>query len=460
MDTKTDHSHANATRDNGAPGNGNASNQHMHDNLTQDPQAHDHDAIPTDLPKVRTGSVILVAIVVLFCFAGLFALGWFPRQHRIEQSEADARDQDARPVVDVVQPQRKSKGFDLWLPADVRAMQETPIFPRTNGYLKRWTADVGDRVKKDQLLAEIDSPEVDAQLNQSKAQLEQLKATVGKAEADLNLANVTLKRYLEAQKNSPGSVTAQDIDEKQSAYDDAASALKQAKANVVAGEADVQRLTVLQGFEKISAPFDGIITTRNYDVGQLLSSGNTAAGTELYRVQQTDTLRTFVNVPQSYITSIKLGQEAFLSVRNYAGKEFKGVIARSTGAVDPTTRTLRYEVDVPNKDGALFAGMYGQVRINVSPEAPPIVVPTSAIVFDAEGTRVGIVESDKVHFKKVTLGRDYGTEVEIASGLVGDESVISNPGLRTTEGSEVRPNNPLAADTKPKPTGHQQVSER
>jgi RND family efflux transporter MFP subunit len=458
MDTRTDQSQDNSVRDNGAPGNGNAPQRAPEH--TEDPHAHDHDAIPTDLPKVHTGSVILVAMVILLCFAGLFALGWFPREKRIAQSEADAKEQDATPIVDVTQPQRKNKGFDLWLPADVHAMQETPIFPRTNGYLKRWTADVGDRVKKDQLLAEIDTPEVDAQLNQSKAQLEQLKATVGKAEADLNLANVTLQRYLDAQKSSPGSVTAQDVDEKQSAYDDAASALKQAKANVVAGEADVQRLTVLQGFEKISAPFDGMITTRNYDVGQLLSSGNTAQGTELYRVQQTDTLRAFVNVPQSYITSIKIGQDAFLAVRNYAGKEFKGLIARSTGAVDPTTRTLRYEVDVPNKDGALFAGMYGQVRINVCPEAPPIVVPTSAIVFDADGTRVGIVESDKVHFKKVTLGRDYGTEVEVASGLTGDESVITNPGLRTIEGSDVRANNPVAAGTKSKSAAHQQVSER
>jgi RND family efflux transporter MFP subunit len=382
--------------------------------------------------------VSIVAIVVVVCFAGLFALGWFPRHARIERAESDAQQQDTAPLVEVVQPQHKDKGFDLWLPADIRAMQETPIFPRTSGYLKRWTVDAGTHVTTGQLLAEIDTPEVDAQLNQSKAVLEQAKANVAKAESDLNLANVTLQRYLDAQKNSPGSVIQQDIDAKQAAYDDAASALKQAKASVVANEAEVHRLVVLQGFEKIAAPFDGIITARAYDVGQLLSSGNTAAGAELFRLQQTDTLRGFVNVPQAYVNSVKVGKDAYLTVRNYSGKEFKGTIARSAGALDPATRTLRYEVDFPNNDGVLFAGMYGQVRIPIHEDQPPMIVPTSAVVFDADGTKVGVIEDQKFHFRPVELGRDFGTEIEIASGLQGDEQVVKNPGLRLTEGGEVR----------------------
>ena len=219
----------------------------------------------------------------------------------------------------------------------MRAFQETAIYPRTSGYLKRWLVDIGDQVKKDQLLAEIDTPEVDAQLNQSEATLEQTKANVIKAEADMNLAKVTLNRYLDANKQSPGSVTAQDVDEKQIAYDDAVSALKQVKASVVAQEADVHRLQVLQGFEKVTTPFRGIITARNYDNGALLSAGNTAAGSELFSVQETDTLRVFVNVPQTYVTAIKIGQDGFLNVRNYPGKEFKGTATRWAGALDPTT---------------------------------------------------------------------------------------------------------------------------
>src|SRR5205814_9759345 len=220
------------------------------------------------------------------------------------------------------------------------------------------------------------------------------------------------QRYLDAQKNSPGSVIQQDIDAKQAAYDDAASALKQAKASVVANEAEVHRLAVLQGFEKISAPFDGTITSRAYDVGQLLSSGNTANGAELFRLQQTETLRGFVNVPQAYLNSVKVGKDAFLTVRNYSGKEFKGTITRSAGALDPATRTLRYEVDFPNKDGVLFAGMYGQVRIPIHEDQPPMIVPTSAVVFDADGTKVGVVEDQKFHYRTVELGRDFGTEIE------------------------------------------------
>ncbi|HEX3358117.1 MAG TPA: efflux RND transporter periplasmic adaptor subunit [Tepidisphaeraceae bacterium] len=419
------------------------------------PQHDDHDQIPTDLPKVSTGSVFIAGVVIVIAFIALFIIGWIPRHHRKVEAEKDAQQQqDTRPMVETTQPTRQNKGFDLVLPADVRALQETPVYPRTSGYLKRWLVDIGDQVKEGQLLAEIDTPEVDAQLNQSKATLEQTKANVLKAQADMKLAQVTLQRYLDAQKQSPGSVTAQDVDEKRSAYDDAASGLEQVKASVVAQAADVTRLTVLQGFEKVVSPFGGVVTARNYDNGALLSAGNTAAGAELFRIQAIDTLRAFINVPQSYSTSIKIGQDGFLTVRNYSGKEFKGVVMRSAGALDPTTRTLRFEIDFPNKDGLLYAGMYGQARLKVTPDQPPMIVPTSAVVFDSEGTRVGVVEDNKFHFKKVTLGRDFGTEIEVASGLQGDEQIVKNPGTRTVEGTEVR----LASSNAPAPT--QQVSER
>jgi RND family efflux transporter MFP subunit len=186
------------------------------------------------------------------------------------------------------------------------------------------------------------------------------------------------------------------------------------------------------------SPFDGVVTARNYDVGALLSPTNTQAGAEMFRVQQVDTLRGFVNVPQSYATSIKIGQPGYLTVRTYAGKEFEGVIVRSAGALDPTTRTLRFEVDFPNKDNKLFAGMYGTIRLPVTQSQPPMVVPTSSVVFDADGTRIGIVQDNKLHFQTVQLGRDFGTEVEVAAGLQGDEQVVTNPGMRMSEGGEVK----------------------
>jgi RND family efflux transporter MFP subunit len=422
-------------------------------------QGGHHDEIPTDLPKVKTGAVVVASVVVVIAFAALFALGWFPREHRMDEAKKDVDDQSSSPVVDVVQPQRKMEGADVRLPVDLRAMQETAIYPRATGYLKSWKVDIGATVKVGDLLAEIDEPEVDAQLNQTKAQLEQSKANVIKAEADLNLAKVTLQRYTDAVKNSPGAVTAQDVDEKRAAYDDAASALKQVQASVIAGEAEVQRLETLQGFERVTAPFDGIVTARNYDVGALLSSTNTAPGAEIFRLQETDVLRGFVNVPQAYVTTIKIGQKGYLNVRNYAGKEFEGAIVKSTGALDPTTRTLKYEVDFPNKDGALYAGMYGQVRLPISLAEPPMVVPTSAVVFDADGTKVGIVEDNKLRYRKVELGRDFGTEVEVATGLDGSEQVITNPGLRLVEGGDVKVNSQSTANSG-NSQSKQQLSQR
>lgn len=399
-------------------------------------ESHDPHGLPTDLPKIGSVAVCLMVLLALAILGGLFLLGWLPRQKREAQLLADAKAvQEARPVVDVAQPKRSSAARELVLPGDLRAMQETAIYSRANGYLKRFLVDVGDPVEAGQLLAEIDTPEVDAELTQARALLEQAKANANKAQVDLELAQSTLRRFEElAQTNA---VAQQQIDEKRSAYEQARAASEACKANVAAAQATVGRLATLQGFEKVVAPFAGTITARNYDVGALLSASNTGPGKELFRLEQIDTLRVFVNVPQAYVTSIRNGQGANVVVRNYPGRQFVGKVVRSSQSLDVATRTLRIQVDIPNADHVLHAGMYGQVKLQLQDDKPPLTVPTSALVFAADGTKVAVVQDGKVQLKAVTVGRDYGTEVEVPLGLSGEEQVVANPDERIVEGAEV-----------------------
>jgi RND family efflux transporter MFP subunit len=399
-------------------------------------ESHDPHALPTDLPKIGTGAVCLMALLAAAILGGLFMLGWVPRVHREEGLLADAEAvKNARPIVDVTQPKRSAATMELVLPGDTRAMQETAIYPRANGYLKRVLVDVGDHVEAGQLLAEIDTPEVDAELNQARALCEQAKANANKTQVDLDLAQKTLRRYEElAQTNA---VAQQQIDEKRSALDQARAAAEAAKATVAAAQATVGRLTTLQGFEKVMAPFAGTITVRNYDVGTLLSSSNTGPGKEMFRLEQIDTLRVFVNVPQTYVTSIKNGQLANLIIRNFPARPFTGKVVRSSQSLDAATRTLRFEVDIPNADHVLRAGMYGQVKFQLQNDAPSLTVPTSALVFGGDGTKVAVVQEGKIRLQKVTVGRDYGTEVEVPLGLSGEEQVVANPDERIIDGAEV-----------------------
>jgi RND family efflux transporter MFP subunit len=263
----------------------------------------------------------------------------------------------------------------------------------------------------------------------------QSQAQQTKAQDDLELAQATFKRYEAFSKT--GGVTQQQFDEKQAALTQAQSVLAAATANVKAADANVQRLAALQGFEKVFAPFSGTITARNYDLGALMTPGGTP-GRELFRIADVSTLRVFVNVPQTYVTALRTGQEAFLAVRNYPGKEFTGSITRTAGALDPATRTLSYEIDVPNPQGTLFSGMYATARLQVHDAQPPLVVPTSALVFDSAGTRVWVVQDGKVFPRKVDLGRDFGTQTEVASGLTGNEEIVTNPGERLAEGADVQ----------------------
>jgi len=294
-------------------------------------------------------------------------------------------------------------------------------------------------VKANELLAVIDAPEIDAELDQAKANLAQAKTTVTKAESDLKLADLTLKRYLESQKAMPGSVTQTAIDQQQAMYDDAVSALAQAKASVVSEQAAVQQLTVTQGFDYVLAPFDGVITARNYDNGALLSPSDTGPGKEMFDIAQTDVLRVYVSVPQGDATAIRVGKPGYLQVpSNYPGKWFPGVVARTSDSLDPDTRTLTVEVDFPNKDDSLRAGMFGEVRLPVGDARSVLMVPTGAIVFNAEGLQVALVQDSKIHLQKIGVGRDMGTEIEVTSGLSANDQVVTNPGEKVVEGVTVK----------------------
>ena len=400
----------------------------------------EHDGIPTDLPKPGSGTVIGVVGLFVLLLAGLFVVGFVP-SHREEtqtRSEAAVRAM-AKPAVLWAYPITSTGEKDIQLPCDVTAYQQTALYTRTNGYLKEWHFDIGQHVDKGQLMAVIDTPEVDAELEQSKATLEQNKANVIKAQADLDLAKVTLARYIDSQKTSPGSVTQEQVDQEKGAYDDAVAALKQVQATVTQAQANVDQLRTLVNFEKIIAPFTGTVTARNYDVGALLSPPTSSASApEIFDLQQTDKLRVFVNVPQTYANNVKPGQIAYLSVVNFPGREFKGVVSLTAGAVNPNTRTLRVQIDFANPNGELFAGAYGQVRLPVTPQLPVSIISSSSLVYNAAGTEVATLgPGDKVHIKTIALGRDLGTELQVTSGLTPQDRVIINPGERTTEGAEV-----------------------
>jgi RND family efflux transporter MFP subunit len=434
--------------------------QHAHDGRAHDGRGqgdpgHAHEegehVIPDDLPRPSRTALLILGGTFALLLVLLFLIGLIPGLIRSSQTqqEAQARANDA-PIVNTTQPAATSNQHDIVLPCDVHAFASTNLYPRANGYLKKWYFDIQSRVHAGDLLAEIDTPDVDAQLAQSKAALQQNIAAVETAQANLTLARQTLDQYTQARKTSPGSVTEQDYNTRVSNFDQAQAALKQAQANVAAAQANVQQMQVMVSFEKIIAPFDGVITYRGYDVGALVNPSMTGANQEMFQIQQTDTLRVFVSLPQVYASQIKVGQPAYLKVRNYGEREFAGTIARSTASIDPTTRTMQVELDFPNKDNALYPGMYGQARLPITLNHPTLTIPSSSLVFNADGTQVAVVQDDKAHFRKITVGRDFGTQLEVVDGLSSDDVVVTNPGERLTDGGPVQvAQKPVQAQGKP-----------
>lgn len=386
------------------------------------------ESTPPDLPKFSTRTVATIAGAMVLAMAGLFILGFWPRHKRIEERESMARAVRDRPmVVQAVQPESTTRPIELALPADIRAYASTALYARTNGYLASWTVDINDRVKKGDVLAVISAPDTDAELEQAVAALNQ-------QQTNHRLAVATEERYR-------GLIAIRGVTQQQ--LDQFYSTREQAAAGVSSAAAAVDRLKALVGFEKIIAPFDGVVTARTYDVGALISASNIGPGQELFQLAEDDRLRVFVNVPQAYALLLKFGQSVGLVLeRNYPGYKFVGTVARSTGSLDPSTRTLRTELDFKNDDPnhRLYPGMYGEAVFSLQREQPVLTVPTSALLFEAEGKEVAVVGPDnKVHLQKIVPGSDFGTEIEVISGLTGQERIVANPGEQIVEGLVVTP---------------------
>jgi len=403
------------------------------------------------MPALDTHRLRRILLAAGAVFAVLFVVGVVPRlvlHHRLETAADAVR--TGLPVVSTANPRRAPAVTDLPLPGSMEAILETGIWARTNGYLKARYVDIGDHVKKGQQLADIDTPEVDQQLMQAIATMNQDKATVVKFEADLALARSTQRRYVVA---GPGTVSKQQIDERTSAVTDAEKVVDAGRATVNADEANVRRLLELQSFQKVYAPFDGVITVRNVDPGSLITAGSTTGTTELFTLAQVDILRIFVFVPQSYAPDIKVGQTADVSVRELPGRVFQGTVARTAGAIDATSRTLLTEVHVPNPDGLLLSGSYATVRFKVQRPNPSLLVPQSALLIDASGVRVAVVNADgTLHYQPVQIGRDFGNDVEVLSGVDTTNVLAAGLAANIAEGSRVdiaKPANTTTGAAKP-----------
>jgi RND family efflux transporter MFP subunit len=353
----------------------------------------------------------------------LLISGIVPRK-RAEAKLTRETERMAIPAVSVVHPKRSAPADELVLPANVQAYIDSPIYARTNGYLKQWYVDIGARVKQGQLLAEIETPEVDQQLGQARADL-------GTAQANLNLAQITSNRYSGLLKSNAVS--------KQEA-DNAAGNYAAVQATVQAEQANVRRLEELQSFQKIYAPFTGVITARNTDIGALIDAGSGGGThTELFHIAQPDKLRVYVNVPQVYGPSIKPGLAADLIVSEFPGRRFPGTLVRTANAINQTTRTLLVEIRVNNPTGILFSGAYAEAHLKLPSAGSSFILPVNALLFRSEGLRIAAVGSDsRVELKPITVGRDYGTEIEVLSGLEGHEAIIINPPDSIVSGEEVR----------------------
>ena len=379
-------------------------------------------------PRSKRG--VLILLVALVIVAAVVIGGIVPRRRARAALREETNDL-AVPTVRVVHPSRGAPQTEIVLPGDMQAFMDAPIYARTSGYLKTWYVDIGARVKEGELLAEIETPEVDQQLAQARADL-------STAKANLNLSQITAKRY-EDLKNTD-SVAKQDVDNAEGDFE-------AKKAAVASAESNVRRLEELQSFEKIYAPFDGIITARNTDVGHLINSGAGAPQTELFHMAAIRTLRVYVNVPQQYSPSAKPGLTADLTLAELPGRRFEGKLVRTANAIDPSTRTLLVEVDVNNSTGELLPGAYTEVHLKVPSGAPTYILPVTSLIFRSQGLQVGLVGSDnRANLVSVTLGRDFGNVVEVVSGLPENAWVITNPPDSLVPGETVR-----VAATQPGP---------
>jgi multidrug efflux pump subunit AcrA (membrane-fusion protein) len=457
---------------------------------TEVPEPEQNQPIDKHL-RNRSFKVIVFGLIALVLFAGLVLAAVLPRVARQKKINAAAQAiQNTIPNVNVVQVQEAPASSNLQLPGDVEAIQVATVSAQTTGYLRKWHVDIGDHVRAGQLLAEIDTPQVDQQLQQAQANVVQSIAGLGQANANLaqavtnmEYARVTYERnqYLAQQ-----HVVAEQIRDQMKAGYDAAKAtvdamqanINAAKATISSNEAFVRNLKALQGFKKVFSPFAGVITARNVEVGSLIvpsnnSSASTSTGTTpasatipgsgttpmgtnapasgggIYEIARIDTLRIFISVPQTFASTVKPGQTAQVSFREIPEKTFTGRVTRTTSALDPGSRTLLTEVQVSNPDTQLLPGMYATVNFGVQAPDPPVRIPATALIVRADGPQVAVVTGDKkVHYQKVVIGRDYGNELDIISGLERGATAIVNVADGLQDGTQVNPQSAPSSNAK------------
>jgi RND family efflux transporter MFP subunit len=413
-----------------------------------------------DRPNRRPSAVTLILIALLLAVLIVvgFFVGYLPRQRREAVLAAESK-QTGRtlPIVNVSRVTRSAGNSLLVLPGNIEAVTEAPILARATGYIRKRYVDIGDRVKTGQVVAEIEAPELDQQILQAHAAIDQASSSVQQAEAAIqqgraneNLARLTAGRM--ANLLGRGVISKQDNDNAQAQYaaqqantDALVKAAAAMRSSVAAAQANLARLIQIKTYQTVRAPFDGVITLRNVDTGALVNEGSTL----LFRVAQSGTLRTYINLPQADAESVKVGQHAIVSIAELPGRKFDGIVTRTSNALDPATRTLLTEVQVPNTDGALMPGMFAQVDLTVPRKFPPLLIPGDTLVVRSDGPQVAVVNADgAVHFTRIQLGRDYGDRLEVISGLEEGQRLAVNPSDEVREGAKV---NAVAAPEKAAP---------
>ena len=410
--------------------------------------SHEHSS-STKANPVSSASIKILALIALVVFGAVFVLGYLPKVKRDRENAASSHTEvNALPVVNVVQARPAALITDLDLPGNVQAITEAPILARAEGYLIKRYADIGDRVKAGQLLAQIDAPDLDQQVDQAKATLEQTNASLIQAQANLeqNKANEYLSEVTKKRNDTlvgRGVLSKQEGDQSDASFKAqfanvhaGEASVSAAQQNVHAAQANLNRLLELQGYKMVRAPFAGVITVRNIDTGTLINSGSTM----LFRVAQFDVLRIFINTPQSAYGSLHVGDSADVAVQELPGRKFVGKISRLAGSLDTNTRTLLTEVQVRNPDGVLLPGMYATVKMSVTRTKPPLLIPGDAVVTRASAITAAVIDADHVaHFRPIQLGRDYGLDVEVLGGLEAGQMIVVNPTDDVREGVKVDP---------------------
>ena len=378
------------------------------------PGAEHHELLKRRQIVRRTQLVALVVLVLLALGGARTVLSRIANAKTLESIASQGGVQ----YVQIATPQKSSVAQDLALPGTLQGFVQSPISARSSGYLKRWTKDIGSKVAKGELLAEIETPEVDQQLSQAVAARQQ-------AASSLDLAKSTVARWEKLRKQDV--VSQQELDERR-------SGVAQASANLAAADANVQRLRQLEGFKRVVAPFAGVITRRNVDVGDLIEAGG---GKPLFQLAQTDPLRVYVNVPQSYAQLVKVGQPVVVTQTELRGRTFNGEVARTSASIDTGTRTMQVEITLRNRDGTLLPGAYVQVALPLAGSGA-LVVPTNALLFRGEGTQVAVVDAQsRVHLRPITIGRNLGHDFEVLEGVTAHDRVVLNPSDSLAEGDAV-----------------------